>query len=451
MSGIIGIYNHEDAAQAIFYGLHALQHRGQEGAGISVSDGHQLTAYKNFGITQKVFDEDTLRNLKGRSGIGHVHYPTKESRTIQNIQPFYFKHSHYDFSVCHHGDVVNAYQLRIFLEESGSIFQSDSDSEVFAHLLNYHRNNSIVESLIQTLNYMDGGFSFLHLTNDALYAIRDRHGLTPLSLGELDGAYVVASETCAIEVLGGRWIRDINPGEILEISKEGLKSYSYAQDTQELVSAMEFVYYSRPDSSIGGINVHQARKQTGRVLAEESHVDADIVIGIPDSSLSAAQGYGEAVGLKVEMGIIKNRYVGRTFIMESQKLRDQGVKMKLSAIQAVVKDQRIILVDDSLVRGTTSKRIVQMMRDAGALEVHLRIACPEIKAPYFYGLDSYDASELISNRFNKEELCKHVGADSLEFLSAEGMVQAIPEVGLYLGCFNHDLPTHIYERGIDNE
>lgn len=448
MSGIIGIYNHSDAAQAVFYGLHALQHRGQEGAGISVSDGTQILAHKNFGIAQKVFNEQLLEDLKGTSGIGHVHYPTKERRIIQNIQPFYFRHSHYDFAVCHHGDVVNASQLRLFLEESGSIFQSDSDSEVFAHLLNFHRNENVVDSLIQTMNYMDGGFSFLHLTNDALYAIRDRHGLTPLALGELDGAYIVASETCAIEVLGGEWIRDIEPGEILKISDVGLESFSYAKDTQELVSAMEFVYYSRPDSSIGGLNVHLARKETGKVLAKESHVDADLVIGIPDSSLSAAQGYAEAMGMPVEMGIIKNRYVGRTFIMKSQKLRDQGVMMKLSAIKAVVDGKRIILVDDSLVRGTTSKRIVKMMKEAGAKEVHLRIACPEIKAPYFYGLDSYDASELISNRFNKEELCQHVGADTLEFLSVEGMVEAIDGVGLYLGCFNYELPTHMYEREI---
>lgn len=445
MSGVIGVYNHPEAAQVIFYGLHALQHRGQEGAGITVSDGKELNAYKNFGITQKVFDQETLGKLKGTSGIEHVHYPTKERRIIQNIQPFYFKHSRYDFSVCHHGDLVNSQQLRLFLEESGSIFQSDSDSEVFAHLLNFHRSDSIVDSLKQTLNYMDGGFSFLHLTADALYAIRDRHGLTPLALGKLDDSYIVASETCAIEVVGGEWIRDIEAGEILRIDASGLTSFSYAKDTQEIVSAMEFVYYSRPDSSIGGVNVHLARKETGRVLAEESHVDADLVIGIPDSSLSAAQGYAEAMNMPVEMGIIKNRYVGRTFIMESQKLRDQGVKMKLSAIKAVVEGKRIILVDDSLVRGTTSKRIVKMMRDAGATEIHLRIACPEIKAPYFYGLDSYDASELISNQFNKEELCKHVGADSLDFLSVEGIAAAIPEVGLYLGCFNYDLPTHIYE------
>lgn len=445
MSGIIGVYNHEDAASAVFYGLHALQHRGQEGAGISVSDSENINSIKNFGIAQKVFNQGKLEQLKGRSGIGHVHYPTKERRIIQNVQPLYFKHSNYDFAVCHHGDVVNSAQLRLFLEDSGSIFQSDSDSEVFAHLLNYHRNGSVINSLKQTLNYMDGGFSFLHLTNDALYAIRDRHGLTTLALGELDGGYIVASETCAIEVLGGKWLRDIKPGEILKIDKDGLHTYSYAQDTQEIVSAMEFVYYSRPDSSIAGVNVHVARKKTGHMLAKESHVEADVVIGIPDSSLSAAQGYAQEMNLPIEMGLIKNRYVGRTFIMKSQKLRDQGVMMKLSAIRAVVEGQRIILVDDSLVRGTTSKKIVKMMKDAGAKEVHLRIACPEIIAPYFYGLDSYDADELISNRFNKQELCKHVGADSLEFLSIEGMSEAISEVGLYLGCFNHDLPTHIYE------
>lgn len=445
MSGIIGTFNVEDSAQALFYGLHSLQHRGQEGAGIMVSNGEELTGHKNFGIAQKVFNEDMLQSFKGNSGIGHVHYPTKERRIIQNIQPFLFNHSHYDFSICHHGEIVNSNELRTWLESSGSIFQSDSDSELFAHLVNHHRKDSITDSIKEALNYIDGGFTFLYLTKDALYAIRDRHGLAPMALGKLNDGYVIASETCAIEILGGEYIRDIKPGEILKISNEGIESQQYAKNTQEKVSAMEFVYYSRPDSSIAGINVHKARKETGKQLAKESHVEADVVIGIPDSSLSAASGYAEYVNIPNEMGLIKNRYVGRTFIMESQKLRDQGVMMKLSPIRAVVEGKRIILVDDSLVRGTTSKRIVTMMREAGAKEVHLRIACPEIVAPYFYGLDSYDASELISNRYNKEELCEHVGADSLEFLSIDGLETSISNVGLYLGCFNHDFPTHLYE------
>lgn len=445
MSGIIGTFNVEDSAQALFYGLHALQHRGQEGAGIIVSNGKELNGHKNFGIAQKVFDEKMLQSFLGTSGIGHVHYPTKERRIIQNIQPFLFQHSLYDFSVCHHGEIVNSHELRTWLESSGSIFQSDSDSELFAHLVNHHRKDSVSDSIKESLNYIDGGFSFLYLTKDALYAIRDRHGLSPMSLGKLDKGYVIASETCAIDILGGEYIRDIEPGEILKISSKGIESQHYAKNTQEKVSAMEFIYYLRPDSSIAGINVHQARKQTGIQLAKESHTEADLVIGIPDSSLSAASGYAEYVNIPNEMGLVKNRYVGRTFIMESQKLRDQGVMMKLSPIRAVVEGKRIILVDDSLVRGTTSKRIVTMMREAGAKEVHLRIACPEIVAPYFYGLDSYDASELISNRYNKDQLCKHVGADSLEFLSIEGLEKSIESVGLYLGCFNHDFPTHLYE------
>lgn len=445
MSGIIGTFNIKESATALFYGLHALQHRGQEGAGIMVSNGTELSGMKNFGIAQKVFDEQALSTLSGIHGIGHVHYPTKERRIIQNIQPFLFKHSLYDFSVCHHGEIVNSNQLRLYLEESGTIFQSDSDSELFAHLVNHHRKDSVSDSIKEALNYVDGGFAFLYLTSDALYAIRDRHGLATLSLGKLDGGYVMASETCAIDILGGEVIRDIQPGEILKISHDGVISSHYAMDTEEKISAMEFIYYSRPDSDIAGINVHNARKETGKTLARESHVEADIVVGIPDSSLSAAYGYAEETGVPFEMGLIKNRYVGRTFIMESQKLRDQGVMMKLSPIKAVIKDKRIILVDDSLVRGTTSKKIVAMMREAGAKEIHLRISCPEIIAPYFYGLDSYSADELISNRYNKEALCKHVGADTLEFLSIDGLDQSIEDVGLYLGCFNEDYPTHIYE------
>lgn len=445
MSGIIGTFNIKESATALFYGLHALQHRGQEGAGIMVSNGTELSGMKNFGIAQKVFDEQSLATLSGIHGIGHVHYPTKERRIIQNIQPFLFKHSLYDFSVCHHGEIVNSNQLRLYLEESGTIFQSDSDSELFAHLVNHHRKDSVSDSIKEALNYVDGGFAFLYLTSDALYAIRDRHGLATLSLGKLDDGYVIASETCAIDILGGEVIRDIQPGEILKISHDGIISSHYAMDTEEKISAMEFIYYSRPDSDIAGINVHNARKETGKTLARESHVEADIVVGIPDSSLSAAYGYADETGVPFEMGLIKNRYVGRTFIMESQKLRDQGVMMKLSPIKAVVQGKRIILVDDSLVRGTTSKKIVAMMREAGAKEIHLRIACPEIIAPYFYGLDSYSADELISNRYNKEALCKHVGADTLEFLSIDGLDQSIKDVGLYLGCFNEDYPTHIYE------
>lgn len=445
MSGVIGTFNVDSSAQALFYGLHALQHRGQEGAGIMVSNGTTINGHKNFGIAQKVFNETMLNELSGSSGIGHVHYPTKERRIIENIQPFLFNHSRFDFSVCHHGEIVNSNELRGYLEESGSIFQSDSDSELLAHLVNHHKKDEVKDSLKEAFNYLDGGFAFLYLTNDALYAIRDRYGLSPLTLGTLNGGYIISSETCAIDILGGEYVRDIEPGEIVKISAEGIESMHYAFNTQETVSAMEFIYYSRPDSSIAGINVHQARKETGKRLAQETPVEADVVIGIPDSSLSAASGYAEEANIPNEMGIIKNRYVGRTFIMESQKLRDQGVMMKLSPIKAVVDGKRIVLVDDSLVRGTTSRRIVKMMREAGASEVHLRIACPEIVAPYFYGLDSYDASELISNRFTKEELCAYVGADSLEFLSIEGLAKSIPQVGLYLGCFNHEFPTHLYE------
>lgn len=446
MSGILGIYNANDAAKLMFYGLHTLQHRGQEGSGMITSDSQTMYGYKNHGMVQRSFNEATLLQLKGTMAIGHVYHPTKERRVLQNIQPFLFHHSLGDFAVCHHGDIVNAQAIRHYLEKRGSIFQSDSDSELLAHLINTHRQKKTLDSIKEALNYIEGSFAFLYMTKDELYIMRDRFGLATLSIGSLGDGYVVSSETCAFESIGAKYLRDVSPGEIIVLSKNGLQSITHASHTHQAINAMEFIYYSRPDSNIEGINVHQVRKKTGIILAQEAPSPADIVVGVPDSSISAAYGYAEASGLPYEMGLIKNRYVGQAFATSNQ--RQSNVKLKLSPVRSVIAGKRIALIDDSIIRGTTAKNIVKIMRDAGAKEIHVRIASPEIISPQLYGLDTYHNDDLISLRLNKEKLCQEIAADSLEFLSVDGLKRAVGECGLYVGCFNREYPTHIYESEV---
>lgn len=446
MSGVLGLYNIQDASKAMYYGLHTLQHRGQEGAGIVSSDGKNLLTYKSVGMVRNIFKNEILNTLNGVMAIGHVHYPTKESRNPQNIQPLTFHTSKSAFSCCLHGDVINAFQIREFLETKGSIFQTDSDVEVFSQLLALKQKKDFDQNLTYCLNQMEGSFGLLYISPHRMVAIRDRYGLSPLILGKLNDGFIVSSESCVFNTLGATYIRDVKPGEVIVFENNEMRSYFYAHNTEQHVSAMEYIYYSRPDSNIEGINVHVARKNSGKVLAEESPVDADIVIGVPDSALSAAHGYAEATGLPYEMGLIKNRYIGRTFIMPTQNLRKEGVLMKLAPVSAVIKGKRIVLIDDSIVRGTTSVEIVKMLREAGAKEIHLRIASPEIISPQFYGLDSYNKTDLISKKYNKEQLREFTGVDSVEFLSVKGLQKAIGNVGLYMGCFNKEYPTHLYER-----
>lgn len=444
--GVFGLYNVEDAAQLTFYGLHAMQHRGQEGAGIITSDGTQLWGYKNEGQVRSIFNEENLGKLKGKASIGHVRYSTQGGGGLMNVQPFLFRHSTGDFGLCHNGNIVNSAQLKDYLEAQGSIFQSTSDTEIFAHLIKKNNRMERLEAIKEGLMYLEGAYAFLILSAEGLYAMRDKNGLRPLSLGRIGAGYVVSSETCAFDMIGAEFTRDIEPGEIVVIDQEGVHSSYYAKAVQKRLCAMEYIYFSRPDSDLDGLNVHAARKACGQVLAREAYVEADIVVGVPDSSLSAAYGYAQASGIPYEMGMIKNKYSGRTFIEPSAALREKGVKMKLSPVRSIVKGKRVILIDDSIVRGTTSKNLVSMLKQMGALEVHMRIASPPIIAPCFYGVDTSTYDELISANLSVEQLRERIGADSLAFLSLEGLKEALDHRGLCLACFNQDYPTELYSR-----
>ena len=448
--GVIGIYGIPDAADLTYYGLHALQHRGQEGCGIVAVNNGVFKRVKGDGLVTEVFNESKISSLEGPMAIGHVRYTTAGSAGSENLQPFLFHHNTGDFAMAHNGCIVNYKQLRKQLEDNGSLFQSSSDAEVLAHLIKKTSDDDggRIVAIKEALNKLDGAFAFVIMTKNRIYACRDKYGFRPLALGRIGNGYVVASETCAFEVLGAEFIRDIEPGEIVTIDHHGIRSNMYTNDVRHAMCAMEYVYFARPDSDIDGCNVHNYRKESGRILFKESPCDADIVVGVPDSSLSAAMGYAEASGLPYEMGLIKNKYIGRTFIQPSQSLREKGVKMKLSAVKTIVNGKRVVLVDDSIVRGTTSLRIVTMLKEAGATEVHVRIASAPLIKPCYYGVNITTEDELISAHHSVNEVCKIIGADSLAFLSPKGMMDAGKRSDLCLGCFNGDYPSKLY---IDEE
>ena len=448
--GVLGIYGVQDAANLAYYGLHALQHRGQQGCGIvSVDSEGVFHRVKGDGLVTEVFNEQRMSVLTGSMAIGHVRYSNAGCKGVENIQPFLFHHNSGDFAMANNGSIVNYRQLRMELEDKGSLFQSSSDAEVLAHLIKKQGAYNDVPRIVaikDALNQMDGAYAFLIMTGRRIYACRDKYGFHPLAIGKLGDGYVVASETCAFDVLGAEYIRDVEPGEIVTIDHHGIRSQFYSQPERHAMCAMEYVYFARPDSDIEGCNVHNYRKESGKLLFHEAPADADIVIGVPDSSLSAAQGYAEASGLPYEMGLIKNKYIGRTFILPTQELREKGVKMKLSPVKTIVKGKRVVLVDDSIVRGTTSLKIVNMLREAGAAEVHVRIASAPLKYTCYYGVDVHTPKELISNSHDVDEVCKMIGADSLAFLSHEGMLKAGRRDDLCLACFNHKYPTKLYEE-----
>ena len=448
--GVFGVYGVPDAANLVYYGLHALQHRGQEGCGIvACGDDQTLRRFRGEGLVHEVFDEQRVAGLPGSMAIGHVRYSTTGGGGLDNVQPFLFHHITGDFALAHNGNLVNSEQLRNYLEDRGSLFQSSSDSEILAHLIRKDtkdRHRPRIVAIKEALNMIEGAFAFLIMTKNRLYVCRDKHGLRPLSLGSLGDGYVVSSETCGLDAVGAKFIRDIEPGEVLCIDHHGLRSSSYSDFRHHYMCAMEYIYFSRPDSNIERVNVHAFRKLTGRYLYEEAPVDADIVVGVPDSSLSAATGYAEASGLPCEMGLLKNKYIARTFIQPSQALREKGVRMKLSAIASVVEGKRIVLIDDSVVRGTTSRRIVKMLREAGATEVHLRIASPPITSPCFYGVDMSTYEELICAHKSLDQVREILGVDSLAFLSPEALYKAGKRSELCLACFSGDYPTYLYQR-----
>jgi len=453
--GVFGVYNVENASQLAYYGLHALQHRGQEACGIvSVDENGEFCRVKGEGLVTEVFNKRNLATINGRCAIAHVRYATAGGGGLDNVQPFLFHHHSGNFAMCHNGNLVNSNQLKRYLEDRGTLFQSTADSELLAHLIkstrvrgdhfHYNPKYPMLAPISSALNMIEGAFAFLVLTPEALYCMRDKYGLRPLSLGKLGNGYVVCSETCALDTVGAEFIRDVEPGEIIVIDKGGLHTTRYSVFRHNYMCAMEYVYFARPDSDIDGNNVHAYRKQSGKILYQESPADADIVIGVPDSSLSAAMGYAEASGMPYEMGLVKNKYIGRTFIQPTQELRDQGVRMKLSAVRSIVKGKRVVVIDDSIVRGTTSKRIVRMLREAGATEVHMRIASPPYAHPCYYGVDTSTIEELIAAKKNVEEICQMIEADSLAFLSHEGLYKSGNRKELCTACFSGKYPTSLY-------
>ncbi|XXM72106.1 amidophosphoribosyltransferase [Lysinibacillus sphaericus] len=448
--GVFGIWGHPNAAQITYYGLHSLQHRGQEGTGIIVSDGETLRGHKGEGLVTEVFQEGSIEKLTGDGAIGHVRYATAGGGGYENVQPLLFNSQSGGLALAHNGNLVNANALKHQLEGQGSIFQTTSDTEVLAHLIKRSGYTQLKDRVKNALTMLKGAYAFLVMTETEMMVALDPHGLRPLSLAKIGDAYCVASETCAFDIVGAEFVRDIEPGELLIINDEGITSERFSFSNGNAMCTMEYVYFSRPDSNIQGINVHSARKRMGMELANEAPIEADVVTGVPDSSISSAIGYAEASGIPYEMGLIKNRYVGRTFIQPSQSLREQGVKMKLSPVRGVVEGKRVVMVDDSIVRGTTSRRIVSMLKEAGAKEVHVCISSPPIKNPCYYGIDTSTHEELIASSNSVEEMRQIIGADSLTFLSTDGVLKAIgrddssPNRGQCLACFTGKYPTEIY-------
>ncbi|MCY0869629.1 MAG: amidophosphoribosyltransferase, partial [Firmicutes bacterium] len=417
--GVFGIFGHPEAAQLSYYGLYALQHRGQESAGIATVDGHTMHSHRGMGLVTEAFAGDRLKQLPGHAAIGHVRYSTTGRSELKNAQPLVFDFRRGNLALAHNGNFVNAHLLHDQLEQAGSIFQSTSDTEIVAHLIARRVAGSMEDNVAAAFAEVRGGYALLILTDDQLIAVRDPLGLRPLAIGQLGSAVVLASETCAFDTIGAVSVRDVAPGEMIIVDRSGMRSRQLAAPARSALCTFEYIYFARPDSDIDGHNVHALRKRLGRLLAQTAPASADVVIGVPDSSISAAIGFAEESSLPYEIGLIKNKYSGRTFIQPSQALRDLGVRLKLSAVRGIVAGKRVVMVDDSIVRGTTSKHLVQLLRDAGAIEVHVRIASPPVTHSCFYGIDTSAREELIAATKTVAEIGAFVGADSLSFLAEE--------------------------------
>ncbi|MDR0273680.1 MAG: amidophosphoribosyltransferase [Clostridiales bacterium] len=455
--GLFGIWKHDEAARLAYYGLHSIQHRGQDGAGIVVKNGDTLTRKKGDGLLTEAFTGEMLADMPGTSAIAHVLYAKSGAKT-HTAQPLLFHSETNSLAVCDNGSFVNSKSIRLKLEEYGSIFQTNSNSEILAHIIRRSRRTNFLDGLKIALSQVYGGFAVLVMTQDGMYAARDRRGLRPLVIGKLGDSYIVASETCAFDTVGATYVRDVAPGEVVTIDDTGMKSEFYTSDRDLNVCGMEFIYISRPDSSIEGVNVHTSRKNAGRILAKESPTKADVVIASPDTGISAAIGYAEALSIPYEIGLIRNRYIGRTFIAPSQNLREQGVKMKLSAVRSIVEGKSVVLVDDSIVRGTTVKHIANLLKEAGANEVHMKIASPLFKYACYYGIDLPSPKELIAHKRTVGQIAELVGADSVAFISEKGLADAIGIShagkcrGLCMACLNGDYPTHLQDfAGVEVE
>lgn len=445
--GVFGVFGHEEAAKLTYLGLYALQHRGQESAGIVSSDSNELHIHRAMGKVEEIFTPQVLGGLPGNLAIGHTRYSTAGDKALLNAQPIAIDCNKGKVALGHNGNLTNAAEWRRKLEHKGSIFQTNSDTEVIVHLLARSQARNLSGALGDALNQVEGAYSLLVLTSDELIAVRDPRGFRPLSLGKLGDAWLVASETCAFDLLNAQYVREIEPGEMVRISRSGLESIHFAPDKPHQQCIFEHVYFARPDSIIFGRSVNESREALGRTLAKEHPAVADIVVPVPDSGVPAAVGYSLESGIPFRMGLIRNHYIGRTFIEPSQAIRNFGVKLKLNPVRSLIEGQRVVLVDDSIVRGTTSRKIVRMVREAGAREVHVRISCPPTISPCYYGVDTPTREELIASANTPEEICKFIGADSLGYVSLAGMREAVGDAkGTYCtSCYTGVYPTDLVQ------
>jgi amidophosphoribosyltransferase len=448
--GVFGIYNfaEDSPAKSVYYGLFALQHRGQESAGIAISDGKDIAYNKGMGLVNQVFNEENLGKLKGTIAIGHVRYSTTGSSIIENAQPIVIDTRYGPIAVAHNGNLVNAGDMRQELKDKGISFVGTTDSEVMAAMIAASKKTEFEDALIDTLKHCKGAFSLLVLTRDALIAARDPNGIRPLCIGKLEKAYVVSSETCALDILGAQYVRDVANGEIVIIDKDGIRSRTWDMGEREALCVFEYIYFARPDSVLHGRNVYEARFNMGKYLAKEHPVEADIIMPVPESGVPAAIGFSAESKITFGERLIKNRYIGRTFIQPSQEIRDLGVRIKLNPIRDAIRGKKAVIIDDSIVRGTTSRQIVRLVREAGAREVHVRVSSPPNLNSCFYGIDTPTKAELIAANLSVEGIRKYLEADSLGYLSLKNLIRSIslPGKNLCLACLNGEYPVKIPER-----
>ncbi len=452
--GVFGVFGHEEAAALTALGLHALQHRGQEASGIVSSDGSDFFLERHIGLVGDVFTHPSIiERLKGRTAIGHTRYSTTGAPVLQNVQPMFAEFAGGGFAVAHNGNLTNARVLKRTLQGRGSIFQSTSDTETIIHLIATSNRGPLIDRLVDALRQIEGAYAIVALWGGGMIGCRDPLGVRPLVLGQLDGAYVLASETCALDIIGAHYVRDIEPGELVVITEGGIESLRPFQPARPRFCIFEYVYFARPDSIVEGRNIYSVRKRIGAELARENPAPADLVVPVPDSGTPAAIGYAQEASLPFELGIIRNHYVGRTFIQPTDSIRRMGVKLKHNANRAMLEGKRVVLIDDSIVRGTTSLKIVEMVRDAGATEVHMRIASPPTTDSCFYGVDTPEKSKLIASRMSVEEIAAFIKVDSLAFLSIDGLYRAVGEAGRNArepqfcdACFTGDYPTRLTDR-----
>lgn len=442
--GVFGIYSKEvnEVAQITYYGLYALQHRGQESAGISVSNLGEIVTYKGMGLTADVFTPETLNNLVGNAAIGHVRYSTTGASKLENAQPLESRYKLGQIAVAHNGNLTNAKIIRELLEDAGSTFNTSIDSEVIIKMIARKANGNVEDAIRSTVGAIKGAYALVILAGNKLVGVRDPYGIRPLCLGiNENGDYILASESCAIDAVGGTLIRDVLPGEMVIIDENGVKSVKYSENNKKAPCSFEHIYFARPDSVIDGLNVYESRVEAGRLLAKQMKVDADVVIGVPDSGIPAAIGFAEASGIPYAIGLVKNKYIGRTFIKPTQALREQAVMVKLNPLKVNLEGKRVVIIDDSLVRGTTSKILIEIIRRAGAKEVHFRSASPAVKHSCYFGIDTAHREELIAARLSVEEIRKEINADTLDYLSMENMLKSLKGCDYCVGCFNGEYPV----------